>query len=322
LSAAPRESRKSGLGRLAYRFYYAPIGAVRTSFAAGGPIEQWRTARGRAAMERAARDRLPPIPPPPADAPATAVHVLTGRTLWYQTAFMLHSLARFQPVRVVVHDDGTLAGAPAAALARIIPWATFVPSTETEATLDRVLPRARFPFLRARRDELVLFRKILDVHAGASGWRLFLDSDMLFFWPPARLREWLRTPDRAIHMIDVEQSYGYDPRLLSELAGASVPPLVNTGMLGLRSETFDWDRLEHACGEMIRRCGTHYYQEQAVVAVHLATQPHAAFPREDYVVRPEPPEAEACRAILHHYVAGTKRWYFRANWRRVLESVP
>ena len=311
--------RKAGLGRLAYRFYYAPLGAVRASIAAGGPLEQWRTARGRDAMERAARDELPPLPPPPAAAPAPSVHVLTGRTLWYQTAFMLHSLARFQPVRVVVHDDGTLAGPPRAALQRIIPWATFVAADEAGARLDRVLPPARYPSLRARRSELVLFRKIIDVHAGLAGWRLFLDSDMLFFREPTRLIEWLRAPDRAMHMVDVERAYGYDLELLNQLAGRTVPDLVNTGMLGLRSDAIDWDYLEKACADMIARAGTHYYQEQALVALHLARQPHAAFPREDYLVRPEPPETEACRAVMHHYVAGSKRWYFRANWRRVFE---
>ncbi|HUR56199.1 MAG TPA: hypothetical protein VM029_00715 [Opitutaceae bacterium] len=313
--------RKAGLGRLAYRFYYAPLGAVRASFAAGGPLEQWRTARGREAMERAARNVLPPLPPPPGDAPAPPVHVLTGRALWYQTAFMLHSLARFQPVQVVVHDDGTLAGAPCEALQRIIPWATFLPAAEAESRLDRVLPPARYPFLRARRSELVLFRKIMDVHAGVAGWRLFLDSDMIFFREPKRLMKWLRAPDCAMHMVDVERAYGYDLELLNQLAGRSVPDLVNTGMLGLRSEAIDWDYLERSCGAMIERAGTHYYQEQALVALHLATQPHATFPREDYLVRPEPPETQSCRAVMHHYVAGSKRWYFRESWRRVFEPV-
>ncbi len=322
----PPALRKAGLGRLAYRLYYAPLGAIRQSIKAGGPLAQWRTARGRAAMERAARDRLPPLPAPAPNAPATTVHVLTGRTLWYQTAFMLHSLARFQPVRVVVHDDGTLAGAPAAALARIIPWATFIAAADADETLGRVLPRARHPFLRARRDELVLFRKIMDVHAGETGWKLFLDSDMLFFRRPDAVIDWLRTPARAIHMIDVERAYGYDLALLSHIAGRPVPDLVNTGMLGLRSEAIDWDRLEQACRTLIEKAGTHYYQEQALVALHLATQPHATFPRPDYLVRPEPPEATDCRAVVHHYVAGSKRWYFRQNWHRVLcaeeSSVP
>lgn len=310
--------RRLGLGRLAYGLYHAPLGALRASAAAGGPLEQWRTARGRKAMKAAARDRLAALPAPAAP-PLPTVHVLTGASLWYQTAFMLHSLVRFQPVNVIVHSDGTLRGDALAALQRVIPWAEYVREADTQARLEELLPRPRFPALRQRRDELVLFRKLLDVHVGARGWQLFLDSDMLFFRAPTEFSAWLRQPDRALHMVDVERSYGYDLALLAELAGRPVPDCVNTGILGVNSDTIDWNYLEWACGEMMARAGTHYYQEQALAALQLARLPHVALTRRDYLVRPEPPETEALSAVMHHYVASSKQAYFRRNWQRVLD---
>lgn len=310
--------RRLGLGRLAYGLYHAPFGALRASVAAGGPLEQWRTAQGRKAMRAAARDRLPPLPAP-ISPPVPTVHVLTGVSLWYQTAFMLHSLARFQPVKVTVHSDGSLRGGALAALQRVVPWAEFAREETTEARLEELLPRTRFPALRKRRDELVLFRKLLDVHVGARGWQLFLDSDMLFFRAPAELSAWLHAPARALHMIDVERSYGYDLSLLADLAGAPVPDCVNTGALGLNSESIDWDYLERTCAGLVARAGTHYYQEQALAALQLARVPHDALNRCDYLVRPEPPETDELRAVLHHYVASSKRAYFRRNWQRVLD---
>jgi len=312
-------ARKFGLGRALYYSWHWPRAKIAESIREGGPIGQTRTALGRRAMAAAARD-LPPLPPPKPGDSRVCVHVLTGRQLWYQTAFMLHSLARFEPVSVVVHDDGTLRGAPRAALQRLAPFARFVTAAEAEAHLDRVLPRDRYPTLRSRRAELVLFRKLLDVHAGETGWRLFLDSDMLFFRRPEQLLAWLAAPAQSLHLIDAERAYGYELSLLAELAGQAVPDLVNTGVLGLRSDTIDWDRMEHWCHTLIARAGTHYYQEQALIALHLATRPHLALPREDYLVLPEPPEASECRAVLHHYVAGSKRWYFRHNWRRLLPT--
>jgi hypothetical protein len=307
---------KLRLGRILYWGWHRPRGLLVTSIRAGGPLEQRRTARGQQAMRRAAGSALPPLLPPPPDTPAVPVHVLTGQKLWYQTAFMLHSLARFQPVHIVVHDDGTLKGECLANLRRVLPSARFVPADETAALLETLLPAKRFPTLRRRREELVLFRKLIDVHLGATGWRLFLDSDMLFFRQPTLLSQWLAKPDRAIHMTDVVRAYGYELDLLAELAGRPVPDLVNTGILGLRSEAVDWERLERQCRVLVERAGTHYYQEQALAALHLADHPHSALPRSDYLVLPVPPEALECRAVVHHYVAGSKSWYFRHNWRR------
>jgi hypothetical protein len=312
--------RKFSLGRLAYHCYHRPASAVGDSWRAGGPIEQWKTVRGRRAMERAATQILPPLPPPPASAPELSL--LTGATLWYQTAFFLHSLARFQPVHPVIHDDGTLDAATVGRLRRVVPFARLVPPAETSDRLERLLPAARYPALRDRRDALVLFRKIIDVHLGATGWRMFCDSDMLVFHRPEALIRWLGAPLAAIHMTDITRSYGYEMPLLNELAGGPVPDRVNTGMLGLQSDRIDWDRMESWCRTLIERAGTHYYQEQALVALLLAGQPYAALPPADYVVLPRPPESADCRAVLHHYVAGSKRSYFRNNWKKVLLPFP
>lgn len=121
---------------------------------------------------------------------------------------------------------------------------------------------------------------------------------------------------------DIQNAYGYPLELLRELAGQPVPERVNTGLIGLRSEEIDWDRLEYWCRTLIERQGTHYYQEQALVALLLAGRRHCAAPPTDYVTLPRPPEASECRAVMHHYVAGSKRWYFRENWRRVLADNP
>ncbi len=118
-------------------------------------------------------------------------------------------------------------------------------------------------------------------------------------------------------MTDAVRSYGYEMALLDELAAGPVPDRVNTGILGLPSDRIDWERLEHWCRTLVERGGTHYYQEQALVALLLSGLPHAALPAADYVVLPSADEAVACRAALHHYVAGSKQWYFRHNWRRV-----
>jgi hypothetical protein len=310
-------ARQLGLGRAAYLLWHVPRGKVAESIRAGGPLEQLRTARGRREMEAAAWT-LPELPV--RGGRALEVHVLTGRRFWYQTAFCLWTFGRHaeRDLVPVIHDDGSLAEEWLAPLRRLFPRAQFHSERETLARLDYQLPTSRFPSLRRRREELPLIRKLTDIHVGQRGWRLFMDSDLLYWHRPQLLMDWLDQPTLPLRATDVEYAYGYTLELLAELAGRAVPALVNTGLLGLRSEELDWERLEHWCRTLVERGGTHYYQEQALVALHLAGRECLAAPLADYVTYPHPPEVHACRAVMHHYVADSKRWYFRRNWRRAL----
>jgi hypothetical protein len=293
---------------------------VRRSWAAGGPIEQWRTARGHRAMRRAAAT-LPPLPAA-ADTAPLDLHVLTGRGFWDQTAFCLWTVARHsgRTLRPVIYDDGTLQAEHRDPIARLFPAARFVARTETEARLDAHLPLARFPHLRERWLHYPNLRKLTDPHLASHGWKLVLDSDLLFFRAPEFVTSWLDAPDRPLHAVDDVTSYGYSRPLLDSLAGTPLAERVNVGLCGLDSASLDWERIESWCRTLIEREGTHYFLEQALVAMLVAGRPCAVAPENDYVTLPRSPEAEACRAVMHHYVAGSKHWYFRRNWRRALAA--
>jgi hypothetical protein len=200
----------------------------------------------------------------------------------------------------------------------LFPAAEIRRRADNDARVAELLPPARFPALHAERRRVYPnFLKLTDVHAGAANWRLVLDSDMLFFRRPDFLLAWLAAPDRPLHMVDVGDAYGYPAALLAELAGAPIPHLVNVGLTGLQSEAIDWERLESWCRRLIEAHGTSYYLEQALVAMLLAGRPCAVAPREDYIVMPALAECRAPRAVLHHYVAESKRGYFRHAWRLI-----
>jgi hypothetical protein len=295
-------------GQFLLKFYHTPLNRLRDSLRNGGPWEERRTELGRAEMEAAART-LPPLPAG-AGAPLE-VHLLTGRRFWYQTAFCLWTLARHagRPLRPVIYDDGTLTAEWQAPLARLFPAIRFVAQTETIARLDAHLPAAKFPHLRERWLNYPNIRKLTDPHAGHGGWKLVLDSDLLFF----------RQPDALISWVDCETSYGYSRPLMNELAGAPVAELVNVGLTGLNGSELDWPRLEHWCRTLIERERASYYLEQALIAMLVAGRACTIAPAADYVTLPVPPEAQGCRAVMHHYVANSKRWYFQTNWRRALQ---
>ncbi len=306
-------------GQFLLRFYHTPVNRLRDSLRNGGPWQERRTEAGRRAMEDSARS-LPPLPP--AAGQPLELHLLTGRRFWYQTAFCLWTLARHagRPLAPVIYDDGTLTAEWQAPLARLFPAARFVARAETVARLDQYLPTTRFPVLRERWLNYPNIRKLTDPHLGRTGWKLVLDSDLLFFHRPQFLLDWLAAPDRPLHAVDCETSYGYARPLMNRLAGAPVADLVNVGLTGLESAAIDWEQLEHWTRELHAREGTSYYLEQALIAMMVAGRPCAVAPAADYVTLPRMPEAHDCRAVMHHYVAHSKRWYFQRNWSRAMAT--
>lgn len=305
-------------GKILYHTWHRPVGWLEKLIADGGPFERRRTEQGRREMEAAART-LPALSS--AAGIPLELHLLTGRKFWYQTAFCLWTFARHagRPLAPVIYDDGTLTDEFREPLARLFPAARFVAQSETIARLDACLPAARFPVLRERWINYPNIRKLTDVHAGHGGWKLVIDSDLLFFRRPQLLIDWLDRPSRPLHAVDCQTSYGYSRPLMNELAGAPVADLVNVGLTGLDGSKIDWERLEHWSATLIARERTNYYLEQALVAMLVAGRACTIAPAADYVTLPVEPEARDCRAVMHHYVAGSKRWYFQHCWKIALQ---
>jgi hypothetical protein len=309
--------RRLHLGRLLYLGWHKPRAELARSRREGGPIHQFKNWRGQVAMTRAAAT-LAPRPAPPAGAPE--VTFLTGKKFWYQTAFCCWSLCEqarreFNPVFI---DDGSFDAALHAECRRIFPSARVLSAAECEEALDAHLPADKFPALRSQRRTYLHLRKLTDAHVGRHGWRLVLDSDMLFFRRPDSLLAWLEAPNRPIHMLDVQDAYGYPHVSLAALAGRPIPEKLNVGICGLRSEAINWARLEFWCQQLLARHGTSYYLEQALVALLLAGESPLRLPAEDYRLLPTEIECLRPTAALHHYVAESKRGYFRHAWHHVL----
>jgi hypothetical protein len=305
-------------GRVVYYTWHAPRGALRR-LSKEGAVNLTLARLGRAAMENAAR-HFGPVPAPAKNAPE--IYFLTGRRFVYQTLFCAVSLSRQagRSFRVVAIDDGTLREGDVALLRRILLGIRIVRSREVEATLNKWLPENRYPELRRRRLVYPHLRKLTDIHAGGGGWKLVLDSDMLFHGRPDFILDWLKAPDRTCHMLDVADCYGYSRRLLRELAGSDLPSRLNVGVCGLNSDSIDWKKLEYWCTELVAREGTHYLMEQAITAMLVANEPRAATPAKLYLVSPNRSEAEHPTAVLHHYTAESKAWYFRFAWRHVVAN--
>ncbi len=304
-----------GLGRAIYLAWYAPRAELAKRFREGW-INSFLSSLGRQQMRRAAT-RLVPLPCQEEGAPL--VYFLSGRKFWYQTIFCAYSLAKQarSPIGFAIVDDGTLSPQDIENLSRVLVGCKIIHREKIEEKLEEFLPEQKFPILRARRLEYPHIKKLTDVHVGNEGWKLVLDSDMLFHRQPVFLELWLQSPSMPLQMRDIASSYGYSDAIMRDLAGAEIPERLNVGICGLNGGSIDWPKLEHWCRELTSREGSHYLQEQALVAMLVAGNPRSEAPVRDAIVAPSRAESMLPSAALHHYVAESKAWYFRFAWRSV-----
>jgi len=303
-------------GKTLYNLWHRPIAYIKN----GGPWKISAELVGKREMEAAVHTL--PVPPSGQGKPVE-LYFLTGRDYWYQTAFCLWSFAAAsnRPLAPVIFDDGSLSEPYIEPLRRLFPALRVITAGESHSRLDDFLPASRYPSLRARRLAYPHLKKLLDLHVGQRGYRLQMDSDLLFFRSPDCLLNWHDNPQCPLRSEDIQTSYGYPLPLLAELAGyPKVPERVNAGLLGLRSEDFDWDKMEYWCRELLTRGGASYFQEQALLAMFLAGRECVVPPPNDYLIFPKPPEVLRCKAVMHHYVSKSKKWYFSQNWKQFVKN--
>jgi hypothetical protein len=289
-----------------------------------GPKAYFRAASWAREMEHAAT-RLPLLPTPPAaPSPPLSVWFLTGKRFWYQTAYCAWTLATRSGRQVELNliDDGTLEERHEEDLRRLFPQGKTIKAETVQAKIESLLPASRFPILRQRWLDYVNIRTLTDIHLGATGVKLVLDSDMLFFRRPDALLDWWdanqrpsASPLSPCLMNDCVESYGYSRPLMERLAGAPLPPLLNVGVCGLKSEDLDWDEIEFWCRALLEAEGTSYYLEQALVAMLAARTDPTVMPRTDYITFPTRQQVSNGEGTLQHYVADSKPWYFGEAWK-------
>jgi hypothetical protein len=289
--------------------------------AEGGPWEQRKTEVGRLEMIEAAKE-LPEFPMLP-NTFSARVNFLSGKKYWYQTLFCFASMQARVPFQItpVVFDDGTLTSIEKDYLTRAVPWTEFVSISEIDGRLDEQLPAERFPTLRSRRIEYPHLRKLTDLHVGQEDWGMVLDSDMLFFDEPTELMEWFEKP-YAFFMQDIADAYGYSAELLANLSQSPVLSKVNVGLYGLDRAAIDWARIEFWCKKQLDSEGSSYLQEQGLTALELTAQHALGLSDTRYQLMPGLAEGQSPAAVMHHYVAHSKRSYFQTCWRRAILPKP
>lgn len=325
------------LGRLAYVLYHRPVGRLKTCLREGGPIQQWKTMKGRREMEQAAycltalvtsdkwrvtsasevggqiSEARSPISETPVE-----IHMLVGTRFWFMAAYALVSLQRQidRALHVHFYDDGSLEARQPEKLRELAAEVTFHDRAGIDARIGQYLPEEKFPFIRERLRNYPNLKKLTDPHVGSSGPKLVMDADVLFFGWPKELLQWSDTPETILCATDVTESYGYSRALMEKLAGAPIPLDINVGITGLQSESLNWQELERWCRELITHEKTNYYLEQALVAMLCAQRPFTQLPLERYITGPSDTQVLVGEGVMQHYVDLSKKEYFRKVWKK------
>ena len=249
------------------------------------------------------------------------IFFLTGEKYLHQTLFCIASLVKVSDnsYHFILVDDGSLNKELENVVRTKVPGITIVNAASIEENLNKWLPVATFPLLRAKRLVYPHLKKLTDVHTWSNdGWKMVMDSDMLFWHEPVALTDWFRNTNKPVHMVDCEESYGYSRQLMEELCCTPVPEKLNVGIAGLNSAEINWAKLEQWLQQLESKEGKTYYLEQALTAMLIGNKPALVLPKEDYVVNPEAGEVDRCSGVLHHYVDLSKEGYFKKAWRKVL----
>jgi hypothetical protein len=283
----------------------------------GGYLNYKKMIRLSELMQSRSRD----LPPVQSDGDGLSIYFLTGKKYLYQTLFCIRSLINVTKTsfEFILVDDGSFDDQIIVQIKKQLPGARIITRQTIEQNLNVILPEQQYPTLHQKRKVYPHIKKLTDIHTIVqSGWKLVLDSDMLFWHEPLSMLTWLKQPLEPVYMLDCQESYGYSKQLMEELCGYKVPSLLNVGVIGLNSSQINWGNIERWIKALEEKEGTSYYLEQALTAMLLAGVKANVLPADEYIVNPGQTAINATKGVLHHYVDLSKESYFKFAWQKLI----
>ncbi|RZK60381.1 MAG: glycosyl transferase [Pedobacter sp.] len=249
------------------------------------------------------------------------VYFLTGKKYIHQTIFCIHSLKKVSKEKFsfTLVDDGSFDKDIIEKINAIIINCKIITTEQIEENVEEILPKTTFPTIHKKRAEYAHIKKLTDIHTlpHTRDFKLVLDSDMLFWKEPKEIIEWLKEPNKPIHMIDCVEAYGYTIELMQKLTKSTIKEKINVGALGLNSSNINWIALEEWISQMELEEGTSYFLEQALSAMLIGNRNSITLSETDYIVNPNKQDTNGLAGVLHHYVDLSKAFYYQTAWKKL-----
>ena len=152
------------------------------------------------------------------------------------------------PVKLILHEDGSLTEDDVALLSDALPGAQFVYRRFADEVVNERLVHHRHCFEYRHQHPFAL--KLLDVPLLSEGDIAFCDTDVLFLRPFHNLFRWPQDATATVFMADVREAYSVLPWHLVGPNKLQLPSRVNSGLFLLRKRAHDLDFLEWCLGRV------------------------------------------------------------------------
>jgi hypothetical protein len=260
-------------------------------------------------------------PPIAAGAGPLEVHMLLHKARVWEGAWALYSLLHYagEPLRVVIHDDGTLDKGCAGILSGLFPGIRIIPRKEADDVVNAKLERQGLKHcLALRRTYYVHFLKLIDpfVFAGTPAY-IVIDSDILTFSQPSELLDLgfgagggttphLYSPDRVDSLVRTPEA----------LCAAGLPPVrkLNCGLVRIQRGGFSLEHVDQMIAKLdiLNRESIHFFTEQTLYACEMACHGAVRLDPERYTICGDPHDS---KIVTGHYCGdyyGKTRFYREA----------
>ena len=216
------------------------------------------------------------------------------------------------PVRLVIHEDGSLTPSDRIKLAEGLPGSWIFDRSETDSIMSVRL--ASYPNALAFRQSSVWGLKLLDVVIAESGLCFYIDSDIRFFRPFRGLFVDAATKGRSVFLRDtVWQAYSIRPWHLLDNRSLQVASGINTGLTLFDPDLFDLDYVDWFLKQLDWRYLPAWTEPTCWAALALRADGHAVDPRQ--LCNLYPSASVTNLTIGAHFLSS-----YRANWNSLLHQ--
>jgi hypothetical protein len=246
---------------------------------------------------------------------------LTGKKYWHQTIFCAYSLAKLLDgqLKVNIYSDGSLSAHHSRVLQSVLVNCNLIGAEEIEQELEKQLPAAKFPCLRALRETNPFFRKLTDMRLN-DRYIVQLDSDMLFFKRPQALIEAVQNNSSHFMQDTLPASYYSIPEsILEKKLDICIKPKINSGILAYNSAQIDWTFMEDACKVMLAQGGSIHPPmfEQTLNAIVISKLDGNPLDDNYHIMYDSGCGTLNDANIVRHYIFKAKYRYFTREWKNL-----
>lgn len=234
------------------------------------------------------------------------VHTLMGESTLDVSLTCLPTLIQYSsdPIRLVVHEDGSLTEPSRDALRVALPRVEFISRKRAD---DEVGDRLKgYPRCQAARAVNIMFLKMFDVTLMELDELSYCDSDILFLRPFTGLFGPPNPRFPALFMTDAKEAYAVRPWHLWPVGRIRLAGRVNAGLMRIMPGVLDLDFVEWLLGQM----GGHsvwtrrwYWNEQTCWAALAGRTGCGLWDRRHVVMATPDMAVYSCDAVAIHFVS-------------------